>query len=209
MCSTQEQSSIIWLPVSDYEGFYEVSNTGLVRSVDRVVTGIDGINYPRKGRVLKPNPHKDTQYLIVSLWKENVGTSFYVHRLVCTAFHPNLDNKPEVNHINGIRYNNYSDNLEWSTRTENADHAIQTGLKTYTNRLTKAEFIECLFAVIEGESYASLSQRVPYRVPYLSVKVRQYAKELNVEAELDASLMIQRIERAKVNGAKNTRWANK
>ena len=205
MCNTQEQSSLIWLPVQGYEGFYEVSNTGLVRSVDRVITGVDGTDYPRKGRVLKPNPHKDIQYFVVSLWKENKGTSFYVHRLVCAAFHPNLDGKLEVNHKDGNRHNNHIDNLEWATRTENTNHAIQTGLKTYTNKLTKAEFIECLFAVIEGESYASISQRVPYQVSYLSIKVRQYAKELNVEAELDASLMTQRIERAKVNGAKNTR----
>ncbi len=183
---------------------YEVSNTGLIKSIDRTVIGTDGTHYPRKGVMLKPTAHKDLGYFMVSLWKNNTGNSYYVHRLVCQAFHPNPENKNEVNHKDGNRHNNHSTNLEWVTRAENAEHAVQTGLKTYTNRLTKNEFIECLFAVIEGESYASLCQRVPYKVPFLSVKLRQFAKELNVEAELDASLMLQRIERARINGAKNT-----
>lgn len=205
MCSTPEKNFLIWLPVKNYEGLYEVSNTGLVRSLDRYILGVDGVTYHKKGRILKSLQHKDLEYQIVSLWKNNKGSSFYVHRLVCEAFHQNPDNKKEVNHIDGNRQNNHSNNLEWVTRTENALHAIATGLKTYTNKLSKQEFVDCLFSIIDGESYAQLSLRVPYKVPYLSVKIRQYAKELNLEAELDFSLMEQRIRRARINGAKNTR----
>lgn len=53
---------------------------------------------------------------------------FRVHRLVCSAFHPNLENKPLVNHKDGIKWNNYKDNVEWSTPSENNQHALKTGL---------------------------------------------------------------------------------
>lgn len=79
------------------------------------------------------------------------------------------------------------------------------GLKIYTNRLTKEEFINCLYDVINGESYTSLSSRVPYKVPFLSVKLRKIAKELGLENELNESLYMQRVIRARINGAKNNK----
>ena len=193
-----------FLPVPDYEDLYEVNEQGTVCSLDRVVVDKNGIQYPRRGRILRASPCKNIQYLVVSLWKGNVGTSHYVHRLVAQAHIPNSLNLPEVNHIDGNRQNNFKDNLEWVTRLKNVQHAIQTGLRIYTNRLTKEEFVACLFDVIDGESYASLSKRVPYKVPFLSIKLRELAQELNLEAELDISLHLQRIRRAQVNGAKNS-----
>lgn len=189
--------------IPGYESLYEVSECGQVRSLDRVLLGKDGIQYSRKGRILKQSPHKDVEYLQVSLWKENLGTSFYTHRLVAKAHIVNPLNLPEVNHKNGIRIDNRVENLEWVSQVDNIRHAIATGLKIYTNRLTKLEFIECLEAVIDGETYASLTKRVPYKVPFLSTKVRSIARELGLEGELDASLMEQRIIRARINGAKN------
>lgn len=128
-----------------------------------------------------------------------------MHRLVAEHWISNPLGKPEVNHKDGDIYNNTKENLEWCTSKENSQHAIETGLITYTNRLTKEEFVECLWSVINGESYLSLSQRVPYKVPYLSVKLRRIAKELNMETELDYSLLVQKQERARINGAKNQR----
>ena len=192
-----------YLPIKGYEGLYEVSIKGEVRSIDRGVFGKDGTLYPFKGRVLKANSHKDLEYLQVSLWKDGKGTSFYVHRLVAETHIPNPNNLAEVNHINGNRLHNWIDNLEWVSRKGNAQHAIESGLRTYTNRLTYDEFYECLLSIIDGESYRSLSNRVPYKVPYLSVKIRQIAKELGLENELDTSLAIQKANRARINGAKN------
>jgi hypothetical protein len=189
-----------FLPVKGYEGNYEVSDTGEVRSIDRTIQCHNGVTLTRKGLVLKQNPHKDTSYFLVSLWKGNVGSSFYVHRLVAETFLPNKDFLPEVNPKDGNRQNNSVSNLEWVTSLENKLHAIQTGLRVYSNRLTRDEFIECLQCVISGESYKSLSKRVPYNVPFLSTKLRKLAKELKVEHELDQSLYIQRVERARVNG---------
>lgn len=192
-----------YLPIPGYEGLYEVCDMGHVRSLDRIVVGQDGVQYPLKGRILKAHSHKDVQYLFVSLWKNNKQCTVYVHRLVAQLFIPNPDNKPEVNHKDGNRLNPHHSNLEWCTSLENKIHAIQTGLRVYTNRLTKAEFVECLFSIIEGESYLNLSNRVPYKVPFLSTKIRAIARELGLEGELNDSLQLQRIERARINGAKN------
>ena len=189
-----------WLPVKGYEELYEVSDTGEVRSVDRVLAVTNQKERLFKGRVLLQTMNKQVQYKQVSLWKENKGTSYYVHRLVAEAFIPNPEDKPEVNHIDGNRQNNHISNLEWVTSGENSLHASKTGLRVYTNRLTKDEFLDCLYDVINGESYQSLSSRVPYKVPFLSTKLRALAKEFNLETELDESLYIQRVNRARVNG---------
>lgn len=189
-----------WLPVKGYEELYEVSDTGEVRSVDRVLSVTNQKERLFKGRVLLQTMNKQVQYKQVSLWKENKGTSYYVHRLVAEAFIPNPESKPEVNHIDGNRQNNHISNLEWVTSGENSLHASKTGLRVYTNRLTKDEFLDCLYDVINGESYQSLSSRVPYKVPFLSTKLRALAKEFNLETELNESLYTQRVNRARVNG---------
>ena len=189
-----------WLPVKGYEELYEVSDTGEVRSVDRILSVTNQKERLFKGKVLLQTMNKQVQYKQVSLWKENKGTSYYVHRLVAEAFIPNPEGKPEVNHIDGNRQNNHISNLEWVTSGENSLHASKTGLRVYANRLTKDEFLDCLYDVINGESYQSLSSRVPYKVPFLSTKLRALAKEFNLETELDESLYIQRVNRARVNG---------
>lgn len=193
-----------YLPVKQLEGLYEVSDHGTVRSVDRTVQGRDGAMYSFKGRVLRPAIHKDTGYPMVSLWNQGKGTHHYVHRLVAQTHINNPHGLPEVNHKDGNRTNNFVSNLEWVTGQQNKQHAVTTGLRTYTNRLTESDFFDCLQSVIAGQSYGSLSQRVPYKVPFLSTKLRKLARELGLEDELDASLMEQRINRARINGAKNS-----
>lgn len=194
-----------WLPIKGYEELYEVSNHGTVRSVDRVLQVTGQKDRLFKGQLLTIHLNSSVDYPQVKLYKENKGTWFYVHRLVATAFLPNPLNKPEVNHINGDRTNNDIANLEWSTSSENSYHAVSTGLRTYTSRLTEEEFLECLHAVIEGESYLSLSKRVPYKVPYLSTKLRKLAKKYNIEHLLDNSLYEQKVRRAQINGNPNLR----
>lgn len=192
-----------YLPVREYENLYEVSESGQVRSIARNVIGKDGVVYPKPSCLLRPSPNKQVEYPQVSLWKNGEGVSKYVHRLVAEAHIPNPNNLPEVNHKDGNRQNSHFNNLEWVSSLENKLHAIQTGLHIYINRLTKEEFVTCLFDVIAGESYLSLTKRVPYKVPFLSVKLRKIAKELGIENELDDSLYFQKIERARINGAKN------
>lgn len=174
------------LPIKGYEGRYEICSSGAVFSL-------------RLGDFLKPATNPDTGYLHVSLWANNQGRSFNIHRLVAEHFIPNPDNLPEVNHKDGVRTNNDVGNLEWVTSSGNSYHAVRTGLRVYSNRLTRDQFLDCLQDVIQGESYASVSQRVPYKVPFLSTKLRKIAREEGLETQLDASLKAQRIERARRN----------
>lgn len=192
-----------YLPVENYEGLYEVSDDGQIKSLARIIKGKDGVNYPFKEKQLKLVHNKPTNCMQVSLWKNNEGTTFNVHRLVAKAFIPNPDNLPQVNHINGNRLDNRVSNLEWVTDKDNKLHAINTGLRVYTNKLTREEFIECLQLVIDGTSYLELTKFVPYKVPFLSVKLRKIAKELGIEHLLDLSLQEQKRKRAIENGNKN------
>lgn len=121
----------IWKPVVGYEGLYEVSNFGNVRSLDRkVMKGHYLIS--KKGQDLKLHIDK-YGYQFVQLRKSIDGKSkkenIKVHRLVAKAFISNPLNKDFVNHINGLKTDNSSVNLEWCTSSENNKHAYRLGLK--------------------------------------------------------------------------------
>ena len=105
-----------WRPVKGYEGLYEVSNTGKIKSFQWGKTRILHQNINQRG------------YHHVILSKNKVKKDLRVHRLVASAFIPNPLNKPEINHIDGNKGNNNVNNLEWATRKENIDHSIKTGL---------------------------------------------------------------------------------
>ncbi|PEI42608.1 HNH endonuclease [Bacillus pseudomycoides] len=117
----------LWKPISGYEGIYEVSSLGRVRSLDRVIVDYRGIEKSVGGKILKPGV-TNKGYYIVSLNSVDKRHTLTVHRLVANAFIPNLDNKPQVNHINGIKTDNRICNLEWLTNEENMKHAINNGL---------------------------------------------------------------------------------
>ena len=115
-----------WRDVVGYEGLYQVSGCGLVRSKDReeVVTGRHPHPYKRKrkGRVIK-SIISNAGYLQVGLYKNGVCRRATVHRLVCQAFKPNVEGLSEVNHINEDKLDNRASNLEWCSRSSNARHS--------------------------------------------------------------------------------------
>jgi DNA uptake protein ComE-like DNA-binding protein len=123
----------IWKDVNDYEGYYEVSNLGRIRTVYRVVN-----NQHLKSKIKSLNRIVDG-YLCVSLQKNGAKASKPVHRIVATAHIPNSENKPQVNHKNGNKLDNRVVNLEWNTGVENMRHAINTGL--VPTKLTKEDVI--------------------------------------------------------------------
>ena len=103
----------VWKVVVGYEGFYEVSSAGRVRSVDRIVpSGSNQIRLRGRLRALCKNPNG---YFFVTLTKGGHPTTFYVHRLVVTAFVPNPLGYPQVAHMDGDSTNNCVANLQWST----------------------------------------------------------------------------------------------
>lgn len=119
----------IWRDVVDYEGYYQVSNLGNVRSVDRTIPHKLSGTCRRKGKIVAM--HDTKVYLNVSLCKYSKPKIYMVHRLVAQAFIPNLENKPHINHIDGNKQNNCVYNLEWVTPSENIQHSIQTGLRSW------------------------------------------------------------------------------
>lgn len=119
-----------WRQISGWEGYYEVSNCGRVRSCDRLVRHAKGGVALKNGRVLKER-NDGKGYPFVGLYRASKGKQERVHRLVAAAFIPNPRNLPQVNHIDGDRANPDVSNLEWVTLVENLLHARDV-LKRWT-----------------------------------------------------------------------------
>lgn len=121
----------IWRPVKEYEGYYEVSNLGRVRSIDRYVNTKGDSKRIRNGRVLKGILHNE--YVWVTLSKDNLKSKKRVHRIVAEAFLPNPDNLPQVNHKDEDKTNNNVDNLEWCTAKYNMNYGTLRERRVQTN----------------------------------------------------------------------------
>ena len=121
---------VIWMPLASFEGLYEISSSGDIRSVAREFSYYD----PRWNRIItrkhKPAIMKQSDslggYKFVCLRKDGEYHQRYVHRLVAQTFIPNPENKPEVNHKDRIKSNNCVDNLEWVTSKENSQHLLHS-----------------------------------------------------------------------------------
>lgn len=116
-----------WLPVVGYEGYYEVSDLGRVRSLDRTIIDSLGRSRLKKGKILDPKPHISgyTQFRLEGL---GGAVSAKVHREVAKAFIPNPDNLPCVLHWDDNPSNNRVDNLRWGTRVENGADRVRNGI---------------------------------------------------------------------------------
>lgn len=120
---------IVWKDTIGYEGIYEVSNTGLVRTHENKVTYTEKHGVRKwKQRILKQKIHHKDKTCRVSLWKDGKEKTWLVHRIVALAFIPLVEGKDYINHIDGSRLNNCVDNLEWCNHQENNNHAFDNGL---------------------------------------------------------------------------------
>ncbi len=121
VCDVKDLPNEQWKDVVGYEGLYEVSNKGRVKT------------FVRQHKILK-TPLNQHGYPYTGLTKDGKHNTYLVHRLVAIAFLPNNDHdKIFVNHIDGNKANSNVENLEWCTVKENNNHAVQNGLKTYEN----------------------------------------------------------------------------
>jgi hypothetical protein len=143
-----------WKDIKGYEGLYQVSNLGNVKS----------LNYRSAGKEHLISPGTDRGgYNILVLCKGKKAKSFKVHRLVANAFIPNPKNKEQVNHKDGNKQNNKVDNLEWCTCKENMHHAWKTGL--YKG----------------GIMDVNKQKDIKYIKDFSKINIRDICKELNID----------------------------
>lgn len=107
-------------PIPGYEGLYAVARTGVVYSLPR--------KYSNKLKIMTPVDNMKAGYLRVALTKNGKTKLVYIHRVVAETYITNPQNKPMVNHIDGVKTNNRVENLEWVTDQENRTHAFELGL---------------------------------------------------------------------------------
>lgn len=125
-----------WKDIKGLEGYYQISNLGNVKSIDReVIANINGGKKILRGKPMKlsesVNKRRENYgyYLVVNLRKNGKNKVWFVHRLVAEAFINNPNKYPIVNHIDGNKHNNKADNLEWCTYAHNNIHALNNGLR--------------------------------------------------------------------------------
>ena len=109
----------LWLPIPDWNGFFEISNWGRVRSLSR--------RYVVKNIIRTPEFGKDG-YLVFTLNTSAKKKKIIAHRVVGKLFIPNPTNKPQINHKKAIKVDNRVSQIEWTTEKENREHAVQMGL---------------------------------------------------------------------------------
>ena len=148
----QNQQQEIWKDVKGYEGLYQISSWGRVKSCDKVIPQCfkdsrGKVDMHRKGKIMKISVYKRDGYCYISLSKNGVKKKYKIHRLVAMAFIENP--KPKefdmVNHIDGITNNNNVNNLKWCDNRQNQEHAIRIGLNkrvginSYWSKLTEEQ----------------------------------------------------------------------
>ena len=119
----------IWKDIIGYEGYYQISNIGRVKSVT---------NKLKRERILKPNYYGTKRnYIQIELSKNSIRKKYKLHRLVAQAFIPNPNNYPLVMHMDNDTSNNSVQNLQWGSYSMNGKHSVETG--TWNNQYTAAK----------------------------------------------------------------------
>lgn len=155
---------IEWKPIKDFEGIYEISNDGIVRSLNHKRKNKNGI-YIQKGKVLKCGINKKTGYKMVSLSKNGKSKTKYIHKLVAETFLDNPNNYECINHKDENKLNNDIDNLEFCTKKYNCRYGNRN--KKIAEKLSKkinqydleGNFIKTWDSSVQIERTININQR--------------------------------------------------
>lgn len=139
---------MIWMDIEGYEGLYQVSDTGLVKSLARL--SYNGHKMIEQKEKIKSPLIKPNGYLSVILYKDNIGKRFYVHRLVCMSF-IGYGGVLDVNHKDGNKQNNNVNNLEFVSRSENIKHAREIGIRKTGENHTCAKLTDEQVSLIRAK----------------------------------------------------------
>jgi len=153
----------IWEDLIGYESIYIISNLGRVKILPRININKSGIIISKEKFV---KLHKSKQgYVSLSLNKNGAKRTQYLHRLLANTFIPNTENKPQVNHKNGIKNDNRLENLEWTTSKENIIHARDKGLRLAprgdshsSSKLTEVEVLDIKKRLRNKEKQINISK---------------------------------------------------
>ncbi len=133
-----EEKKEIWQNIKGYEGLYQVSNMGRIKRLPKTEYVYNYLSNTKVKRVKKEKilayKRNSNNYIIVTLSNNGVSKAYTIHRLVAQTFIPNPNNYPQINHINGKKYDNRVENLEWCTASENIKHASRVGLRKTTKK---------------------------------------------------------------------------
>jgi len=165
-----------WKPILGYEGFYEVSDLGRVRSVERIVksSSRNGGQRRRPSKILRQNPKKEG-YLAICLSKDGKVKTHLVHRLVAEAFCPKGEGQEQVNHINYNRSDNRAINLEWCTCLENNRHSEERrghALRKHRKMLLCLETGEVFDGSYQAAEWVNSQRGYTGNLPCMSRRIR-------------------------------------
>lgn len=178
----------IWKDINGYEGIYQVSSLGRVRSLDRTLLDKNDIEYKVKGKIRKISC-TGRGYQNIQLSKEGSSKMFFIHRLVAETFLDNPENLPIVNHIDGNKSNNHIGNLEWVSNRDNINHAISIGLrktndiethikKEGNSEVTVKEKVEDILSVFPNMKAKDIAELVGSKTSYVyKIKKRMSMSE--------------------------------
>jgi hypothetical protein len=162
----------IWKDIEGFEGYYQVSNLGRVKGLERTVKHYTG-GIKKLNQIILKLCKDFKGYFNIQLSKNGISKTYKAHRLVAKHFIPNFENKLEVNHKNGVKTDNSAINLEWCSCSENIIHAFKTGLKK----------------AIRGEKNGNskITENIAYNIKYNTDGLSQ--KEIANQYEISQSLV--------------------
>lgn len=180
-------SDEIWKDIPGYEGLYQASSLGRIKSLAR------NTHYTRKStNVVRPKTEKivrlgdggNNGYLKVSLCKKADINQIRVHRVIAITFLPNPENKPQINHLDGDKKNNHLSNLEWCTMAENMRHAFKNGLVG-----SNAGAVNGMARIILDQKTGIFYECIIEAAHAKNIPVRKLRRKLTGEHKNDTSLI--------------------